>query len=78
MSSLLDVKQKGESDAGILLSYDRFGREVDANRCWLAVHINLARAINLRTQHRAQKKRRSVGPPLLRMSTDLFAPPHHL
>jgi hypothetical protein len=53
-------------------------REVDANRCWLAVHIKSARAIDLRTQHRAQKKRRSVGPPLLRMGTDLLAPPHHL
>ena len=75
---LLDVKQKSESDAGILLSFDRFSREVDASRCWLAVHINSARAIDLRTQHRAQKKRRSVGPPLLRMGTDLLAPPHHL
>src|SRR5258706_12943656 len=33
---LLDVKQKSESDADILLSFDQSNCKVGPNRCWLA------------------------------------------
>ena len=42
---LLDVKQKSESDADILLSFDQSNCKVGPNRCWLACS-NLLRPLD--------------------------------
>jgi hypothetical protein len=42
---LLDVKQKSESDADILLSFDQSSCKVGPNRCWLACS-NLLRPLD--------------------------------
>jgi hypothetical protein len=76
---LLDVKQKSESDADILLSFDQSNCRVGPNRCWLACS-NLLRPLDSVSERHIGLNRR--GGPSDRFccgsGTDLLVRPYHL